>query len=414
MRYFFFEIAEGLRIAVQAIWASKLRSVLTTLGIIIGIIAVTLMATVIDGLDQQFEKSLSQLGADVVYVSKWPWGANPGLDWWNYVNRPPIEARLVQTIREQSSYARSVAPLTGTDRTVQYKERSIGAEITGSTPEYGRIRNVELTEGRFFTDSDERGARSVCVIGATIAEELFPVGTPVGKRIRLGAKPCQVIGVQKEQGQGLFGGTSSDTSIIMPFSTFEKLFGLSRFRSINVMVQVPQGPQMERAKDELTGIVRTARKVDPMANNNFEINDSDRVRQSFSATKVAINAVGLFLTGLALVVGGIGVMNIMFVSVRERTKEIGIRKAVGAKRRTIMLQFLVEAIIVCMIGGVIGVLISMGLVPVIEGALGVAAVLPVTTVVIAFGICVLVGIIAGIAPAWQAATADPIEALRYE
>lgn len=414
VRRLFFELIEGIRIAGQAIWASKLRSVLTTLGIIIGIIAVTLMATVVDGLDQQFEKSLSQLGADVLYVSKWPWGANPGLDWWNYVNRPSIEPSLVDAIQERSSYAVAVAPLTSTNRTVQHKERTVGAEITGSTPEYGRIRNVELAVGRFYTESDERSARNVCVIGATVASELFPIGTPVGKRIRMGGLPCQVIGVQKRQGEGLFGGSSADTSVLMPFGTFEKLFGISRWRSINVMVQVPQGPTMERAKDELTGIVRTARKVDPMDKNNFEINDSDRVRASFSSTKLAINAVGLFLTGLALIVGGIGVMNIMFVSVRERTKEIGIRKAVGAKRRTIMLQFLVEAIIVCLIGGVMGVLITAGLVPVIEGALGVTAVLPISTVVLAFGICVLVGIIAGVAPAWQAATADPIEALRYE
>jgi putative ABC transport system permease protein len=408
------EIYEGLRIAVQAIWANKLRSLLTTLGIIIGIIAVTLMATVIDGLEQEFEKSLSQLGADVVYVSKWPWGANTNLDWWNYINRPAIEAQLVETIQERSRYARAVAPSTSTNRTAQHKERSIGTEVVGSTPQYGQIRNVELAAGRFFTASDERGARNVCVIGATIADELFPIGTPLGKRIRLGSKPCRVIGVQKKQGEGLFGGTSADETVVMPFSTFEKLFGLSRFRSINVMVQFPQGPEMERGKDELVGIVRIARGVGPTEKNNFEINDSDRIRQSFSATKIAINVVGLFLTGLALVVGGIGVSNIMFVSVRERTKEIGVRKAVGAKRRTIMLQFLVEAVIVCMIGGVMGVLISFGLQPVIEGILGVTAVLPLTTVAVAFGICVFVGIAAGIAPAWQAATADPIEALRYE
>jgi putative ABC transport system permease protein len=409
-----FELYEGLRIAGQAIWANKLRSVLTTLGIIIGIIAVTLMATVIDGLDQQFEKSLSQLGADVVYVSKWPWEQNTNLDWWNYVNRPDIQASLVDNIRERSRYAQAVAPMTSTNRTVQYRERSIGAEVTGSTPEYGRIRNVELQAGRFFTEADERGARNVCVLGATIASELFPIATPVGKRVRLGNKPCRVIGVQEKQGKGLFGSLSADDTVLMPFSTFEKLFGMSRWRSIDIMVQLPQGPSMARGKDELAGIVRIARGVEPAEQNNFEINDSDRVRESFSATKIAINAVGLFLTGLALVVGGIGVSNIMFVSVRERTKEIGVRKAVGAKRRTIMLQFLVEAIIVCMIGGLIGVVISLGLTPLIEAVMGVTTVLPLDTILVAFGICVFVGIAAGIAPAWQAATADPIEALRYE
>lgn len=414
MRRFVFDIVEGVRIAVQAIWANRMRSLLTTLGVIIGIAAVTLMATVINGLNQEFEQTLSQLGADVLYVDQFPWGNNPGMEWWRLRNRPAIQPALAQTIRERSSTAEVVAPMADTDRSVEYKGRTLQVEVLGSPPEYGRIRDVDLAQGRFLTQADERGGRNVCVIGATVAGYLFPIATPLGKSVRIGSVPCQVIGVQTKQGQGLFsGGGSADERIVMPFDTYDKAFGVSRRWGVEVMVKVRPDVSMARAEDELTGILRSARDVAPGEENNFAINDQQQIRSSFSGTKAAIYGVGLFLTGLALLVGGIGVMNIMFVSVRERTKEIGIRKAVGAKKYTILLQFLIEAVIVCLIGGLIGLILSM------LGAMGISAMgfttsLPMQTVGIAFGICVGVGVLFGIAPAWQAATADPIEALRYE
>jgi len=413
VRRFVFDVVEGVRIAVQAIWANRLRSVLTTLGVIIGIAAVTLMATVINGLNQEFEKALSQLGTDVLYVDQFPWGNNAGAEWWRFRNRPGIQPALAQTIRDRSRFADAVAPMTDTDRPAQYKGRSLDAEILGSPPDYGRIRDVNLAQGRFLTRADERGGRNVCVVGAAVADHLFPVATPLGKTIRIGGVPCRIVGVQEREGEGLFGGTSAEERIIIPFSTYDKQFGISRRWGVEIMVKVRPGVSMDRAEEELTGILRTARDVAPGEDNNFAVNDQQQIRASFSGTKTAIYGVGLFLTGLALVVGGIGVMNIMFVSVRERTKEIGIRKAVGAKKYTILLQFLIEAVIVCLIGGVIGLGLSalgaMGI-----SAMGFTAALPMETVAIAFGICVGVGVLFGIAPAWQAATADPIEALRYE
>ena len=414
MRTVLFELVEGLRIAASAIWANKLRSVLTTLGIIIGIASVTLMATIINGVDQQFEKSLSSLGTNVLYVDDRPWGFGTG-EWWQYINRPPIQASLSETIRERSQYAERVAPLVNTRRRATYENRDMdGVSIEASTPEYGLIRDVELSAGRFYTASDERGARNVCVIGADIADELFPIATPLSKRIRIGGYPCRVIGVHEREGAGLFGSNqSADMRVMMPFSTFEKFFGLSQWRDVMVMVKVPATTRMKTAEDELTGIIRTARQVEPGADNNFAINAQEQIRATFAPVKMTIYGVGLFLTALALLVGGIGVMNIMFVSVRERTKEIGIRKAVGAKKRTIMLQFLIESIIVCLIGGIIGVGLS-ALLAMAVNAAGFTAVLPMETVGLAFTICVGVGVVFGLAPAWQGATAEPIEALRYE
>jgi len=415
MRRFVFDIVEGIRIAGQAIWANKMRSGLTTLGVVIGIAAVTLMASVINGLDQEFEKTLSQLGTDVLYVDRFPWGNNADQEWWRIRNRPPIQPALAETIRNRARYANSVAPKADTERRVEYDGQGMEATITGSTPEYGRILGVDLAQGRFFAQSDEQGARRVCVIGATIADKLFPIATPLDKTIKIGGVPCQVVGVRTRQGEGLFGGgpNSADERVVMPFHTYDALFGVSRRRGVEVMVKASSSVPMARVKDELTGVVRTARGLPPDAENDFAINDQDRIRASFSGTKLAIWGVGLFLTGLALVVGGIGVMNIMFVSVRERTKEIGIRKAVGAKQRTILLQFLIEAVIVCLLGGLLGLGVSL------LGAQALSAFvfstsLPMQTVALAFGICVGVGVLFGIAPAWQAATADPIDALRYE
>jgi putative ABC transport system permease protein len=413
LRAIAFEIVEGLRIAGRAVWTNKLRSVLTTLGIIIGIAAVTSMATVLNGISRQFEKTLSSLGADVIYVTRFPATRGPGFEWWKYAGRPPISEDLVETIDARSEYATAVAPTVDTDRRARRGDRALDADITGSTPSFGRIKGVELKAGRFLTASDEQSAKNVCVIGVDIADELFPVASPVRKQIRVGGKVCTVVGVREREGAGLFGSNSADESIVLPFSTFKKLFGLSRWRSIEVMVKVGQTSQMDRAVDELTGIVRTARGQDPMAEDNFELVEQGTVRQQFSSVKFAIYATGLFLTGLALVVGGIGVMNIMYVSVKERTGEIGLRKAVGAKRRTILLQFLIEAIIICMIGGAIGVGVSFGLAPVISAA-GIPSSLPLGTVALAFVVCVAVGVLFGLAPAWQAARAQPVEALRYE
>ena len=415
VRRFFFDVMEGLRIALQAIWSNRLRAVLTTLGIIIGIVSVTLMAALIGGVNEEFEETLAALGADVMYVSKFPWGANVDVDWWEMANRPDITPDLVDAIQAQSQYAARVAPMASTSRTVNHQGQTARASITGSTPAYGQIRNVELADGRFYTEIDERSARNTCVIGAALADELFPGISPLGQSVRLTNAPCEVVGVLEREGSGLFGDEGShDNAILMPFSTFERFFGTSRWRSITIMVQVPDTELMTAAEDELTGILRTARQVEPMASDNFEINQQDQIRASFATVRLAIYGVGLFLTALALVVGGIGVMNIMFVSVKERTKEIGIRKAVGAKRHTILIQFLIEAIIVCLIGGAIGVFITVGLTEIINTALGFTTALPLSVIGIAFGICVGVGILFGIAPAWQAAQARPIDALRYE
>src|SRR5690606_28458463 len=232
-------------------------------------------------------------------------------------------------------YAVAVAPATGTMRGVQYRDRQLSTVlIRASTPAIADINNLNLTAGRFFGEAEQRAARPVCIIGQEVAEALFPNETPLGKRIRVGGTRFEVIGVLEKQGKFL-GLVSFDNQVLMPLSAFEAAFGLSQWRQISVQVKVDAAENMAAAEDELTGIVRAARGLDPLAEDNFAINRQDAFATQISGVKAAIYGVGLFLTGLALLVGGIGVMNIMFVSVRERTREIGIRKAVGASRRAI-------------------------------------------------------------------------------
>lgn len=406
------EVWEGIRIALRAIWAHKLRSVLTTLGIIIGIASVTAMATLLNGVDRSFEASLSELGTDVLYVRKWPFG--PVNDWWNYINRPDITADLADVIEQRSRYTAAATPVAATNRGVTYRGQTVtGVTVEGSGADYVRVRSVELASGRFFSELEDRSADRVAVVGAEVVDRLFPAIEPLGKSIRIGQHQFRVIGVLERQGSGSEGGSSADTQIKIPFSAFATAYGI-QWRGIEVQVKAVSAEYMDEAADEITGILRVARRLDAMEDDNFEVEQQDDLRAQFAPVKTAIFGVGIFLTALSLFVGAIGVTNIMFVSVKERTREIGVRKAVGATRRAILTQFLIEAVVVCLIGGLIGVGLSVGITSIINALLGDVAFLPFGTVVLAFFICTAVGVLAGFAPARQAARAEPIEALRYE
>ena len=412
IRALFLEIWEAFMTALRAIGVHKMRSVLTTLGIIIGIASVTAMATVINGIEQQFEASMSELGTDVLYVEKWPWVSGPGSKWWEYRNRPEIKPELAEFIDQRSRLITAAAPVVSTSRPVSFEGNTVApVNIEASTADYVRVHSVEVEYGRFYSDLDSRTARNVAVIGAEVAERLFPNRNGLGQHIRIAGHRFQVIGILKRKGSGSDDQSSADRQARIPINTFKKLFGIEN-RGVSVQARVNPGVSLALAKDELTGIVRVARRVDARDDANFEINEHESLRADMAPVKGAIYGIGIFLTALALLVGGIGVMNIMFVSVKERTKEIGLRKAVGARRRTILMQFLTEAVIVCLIGGVIGVLFAAGLAAIIN--IFFTAHLPFTTVLVAFAICVGIGITFGLAPAWSAAKSDPIESLRYE
>ncbi|NND71873.1 MAG: FtsX-like permease family protein [Rhodothermales bacterium] len=405
------ELKEGFLIALRAINAQKLRSLLTTLGIIIGILSVTAMATVVNGIEEGFEQDMSTLGTDVLYIEKWPWGFVS--DWWNYINRPNITQDLAEVVERRSQFASAATAVVRTSRSIDYKSNNLGGvQIIGLSSNYSRVHDVSIESGNFFSDIHDRSARDVAVLGFEVAERLFPSEQPLGKTVRIGGRRFDVIGVLEKEGSSAGGNSDSgDRTVQIPFTTFQKIYG-TRYRDVSVRVKVIDNADVSVAKDEITGILRVARGLDAKQDDDFEINEQETLRAQIAPVKTAIYSVGIGLTALSLLVGGIGVMNIMFVSVKERTREIGIRKATGAKFSSILTQFLIEAILVCSVGGVIGVILS---IPVV---LGIRAVLPAsldaTVVGIAFLICVLIGTIFGLAPAWKAARSEPIEALRYE
>ena len=410
MRSILLELKEGLLISFHAIRANKMRSVLTTLGIFIGIISVTLMGTAIEGLDRKFEDSISKIGADVLYVQKFPWFM--GQEFWTLRNRRNIAVKDAEAIERQSIYADAVAPQMGTRRSVKYRGKIVeGVQVIGTTDQYIALGGLDISNGRFFSAMESDGGRPVVVLGMDVADNLFPYEDPVGKTVKVGVGTFRVVGVLDKQGSFL-GLVSLDNQVILPIERFEKLFGRSRRRYVTVAVKAPSVEMVTETKEEIRGIMRKQRRLAPAEEDDFAINQQEAFKEVFDSIGAVIAGVGLFITGLSLFVGGIGIMNIMFVSVTERTREIGVRKAIGAPRRTILIQFLTEAAILCLLGGLIGVAIAFPLSLIIDTVLPTA--MPLSIVGIALFVSVLVGVISGFLPAYRASRMDPVDALRYE
>ncbi len=405
------QIYESFVMAVKAVFANKVRAFLTMLGIIIGILSVSLMGTAISGIDGEFNRSVEMMGQDVLYVQKFPWFMGND-DWWDFRNRPDMEEDYVDRILARSKYAEFCAPELNRNGDVTRDGKSVeGIGFTGTTWQSAYISSYQMEEGRYFTEAENRNASRIAVIGSNIKKNLFEdEGSAVGQYVKVQGVKFRVIGVLKEQGKflGLF---SMDNVLIMPIKTMRTLYG-RHHGYLSITVKVKSGSDMELAKDELTNIMRSVRSLKPRDKDNFAINQQEAFRQQFGNIKLAIGGIGLGITALSLIVGGIGIMNIMFVSVKERTKEIGIRKALGAKRRIILFQFLSEAVVISLIGGVIGILITTSLVGLLQKVF--VANLSVHLIVISLSVSVITGVISGIVPANQAARLDPIEAMRYE
>ena len=402
------ELAEGVRIAVSTLWARKLRALLTTLGIVIGIVSVTSMFTVINGIEGAFNRSMSIIGDDALFVQRTPWFAFE--EWWKLRNRPPVTDDLVPFLRARSRTAAAIVPLTGTSLTVSRgRDDAEGVGVTGTTAAYVDTGGADIAEGRSFSEAEADAGRAVVVLGSDVVAALFPGEDPVGKPVRIGGQRFEVVGVTVKRGSFL-GLASADNDATVPIRAYRRLFAADR--DIAVKIRVRDGITLDAAEEEIHGLVRIWRGLDPLEDDNFAVNRQDQFRELVSTMRVATYGVGLFLTALSLLVGGIGVMNVMFVSVKERTREIGVRKALGATRRAILLQFLIEAVLICCLGGVIGVALAAGVAVAIDQVF--TAELSGGTVALAFLICGVVGVAFGLVPAWQAARARPIDALRYE
>jgi putative ABC transport system permease protein len=403
------EIAESIRIAMGALRMHKIRAALTTLGILIGVVTVISLISLIQGLNRSFTGQVASLGSNVLYVEKFPWFANE--DWYKYRNRKDITRQQAEALAGMVIIAEHVAPVVYTRRPLKYQDAWAEALlIRGTTPEYQEVADVSVEYGRFFSQVDDQRRNQVCVLGIAVVEALFKDVDPLHKRVRIGPYKFLVVGVKEKKGNLL--GFNQDEDVIIPIRVFEKLFGT--YRSLDIIVEAISTETMEETREEVRWAMRLIRKVPPGEPDDFSINQQDMLTDMYQKVTGTIYLVMIGIGTIALVVGGIGIMNIMLVSVTERTREIGIRKALGARSRNILWQFLVEAVTLSSLGGVIGILIGFSLGKLIAAVSPLPAVISMWSVFLGLGFSSAVGIFFGLYPAAKASRLDPIEALRYE
>ena len=407
-----YEKIEAFRIALSAIKANKTRGILTTLGIIIGIVAVVTTMTAANGLANNFKESIAAMGTDVLYVSKMPWIVTG--NFFDFRNRPNLTFKDSEKLKKQLKDAVAINPATGTRKNAKYESTVLeDVPLVGTTEKYTVVTEGLPEFGRFMTTMDVQLKKRVCVIGSEIRERLFKNIDPLNKRIKIGWYKFRIVGIMEKQGSaGFFGGPNFDNQIFIPITTFQKYFG-GQNRNYTISVKAPAQESLDEFQYELIGEMRKIRKLKPLEKENFSINTMDSLIQVYNNVMGVVVLIGLVITGISLFVGGIGVMNIMFVSVTERTREIGIRKAIGAKKRSILTQFLFESSAICMIGGFIGVILSFGVAAIIDKYVLPASV-SIPIVLIALVISIMTGVVSGFIPAYRASRLNPIEALRYE
>jgi putative ABC transport system permease protein len=402
---------EGVRIAFDALRAYKMRSVLTTLGIIIGVTTVVTIVALIQGLNKAFSDEVSSIGTDTVFIQKFSWMMS-GDDWFKYRNRPNIKVEEAEQVRSLSQMATAVAPSLETRRSVKFADKSVDQVIiTGTTSDYAVTSNITPENGRFFSENDVTTNRPVCVLGYEVADKLFGRSDPIGKRVSIGGRKFRVVGVLGKKGS--FFDFNMDALAIIPVGTFEAAFGAQR-RWVSIEVKVKSPDQIEEAEYELTGIMRRLRKLAPDQENNFAINKQSMLLDMYNQLTSTLWAVAIGVGAISLLVGGIGIMNILLVSVTERTREIGIRKALGARRSDILWQFLIESMMICAIGVFIGTVMAIGAAKLVASTTPIPAAITWWVAILGLTFVVCIGLFFGIYPASKAARLNPIESLRYE
>jgi putative ABC transport system permease protein len=409
----FTELSETLQIAFAAIRANRSRGLLTTLGIIIGIVAVVTTMTAANGLGNSFKESISAIGSDVLYVSRMPWVMRG--NWFEFRNRKNLELDYAEDLERHLRSAAAINPTTSSAKSIKYRSTVLNdVRIIGTTDKHIMVSSSLPEFGRFITDLDVQYKRKVCVIGSEIKKQLFENADPINKKMSIGRDIYRVVGVMEKQGSaGFFGGPNFDSQVYVPITAFLRSFGGGADRNFDIAVKAPSHEGMEDFEYALIGEMRKIRKLKPIEKDDFSINKLDSLMAAYNNVMGVIVLIGLLITSVSLFVGGIGVMNIMFVSVTERTREIGIRKAIGAKKRTILTQFLFESSTICLLGGFVGVLLSFGVTALINAMLMPASI-SIPIVIVALVVSIIVGVCAGIVPAFKAAKLNPIDALRYE
>ncbi len=393
--------------AIKSLRANKTRTLLATTGIIMGVATVCTMLAIIQGLNKAFASQFATLGTGTLYIQKWPWVVMD--NWWVYMNRKEIKYENFKFLRENSELAQAITGVNFVNSNVKGRDVTLlRVACYGVDEKYLDVRGGDVENGRFFTAEDVNNSRAFAVIGQDVADELFGMFDPIGREIKIGPLPFTVIGLLTKQGKSF--GESLDKFVMIPYQTSLRYTG--RHSSIAIIAKAADPAEADELESELTGLMRVTRKLKPHQENDFSINRQNALDEFYKSITGGVYTAGILIAGISLLVGGIGIMNIMLVSVTERTNEIGMRKALGATRAYILLQFLIESAIICAVGGFFGLLMSFGFSELISKSLPTS--IPIWLALGAIVFSAFVGILFGLYPAARAAKLHPIDALHYE
>jgi putative ABC transport system permease protein len=415
VKLFFRLFREGIIFAFNSVMVNKLRTFLSLLGITIGIVSIISVFTVLDWLEKSVHDSIASMGDNVIYVQKWPWSFSPNLAWWDIIKWPSISTSDYEAVVRKSTKAAASSFLAFQNENIKYRKNILtDATVGATTIEFDEVRAFEIEKGRYFSQTEALAGKNVAIIGAEVAKNLFDKLDPVGKEISIAGFKTTVIGVTKKEGKGGIGDNGMDDVTIVPLNYGKTFINLrNRFIDTQIMIKAKPGVNIEELSDETTMILRAARRLQPHEITDFSVNQASLLTQGFGAVFAGINMGGWLISGLAIIVGGFGIANIMFVSVRERTNQIGIQKALGAKRAFILLQFLAESVMLSIIGGLLGLLIVFIGTIVINYFYELNMYLTAGNIIMGIFISGIIGIIAGYAPASSAARMDPVTAISY-
>ncbi len=410
----FIQIKESIIAAIDALRLNKVRALLSTLGITIGIFCIIAVLSVVESFQISLEKSVESLGKDVVFVEKWPWSFSSDYKWWKYMNRPNTTLNELKNINEKTTLSDAqMLTINLGNRTIKSNENSAsGIDVIGVTHDYYLVRSFDINKGRYFTENETGNAVNVCLIGNTLSETFFPNVYPIEREIKISGRGFKIVGVFKKEGESMIG-NSLDNVVIIPVQTAAKYVRVnSDYADSRIHVKARDGVAIETLQEEINGIMRSQRKLRPGEVENFALNKTTLISEPIKDTFKTVNIAGWIIGVFAMLVGGFGIANIMFVSVKERTNQIGIQKSLGAKNYFILIEFLVEAIILCIIGCVFGLLLVWMLIWILSSSFDFQFFLSAKNIFTGIVVSVVLGVVAGIIPAWQASTLNPVDAIR--
>ncbi len=408
-------ISSSFKMALQELWKNKLRTFLSLFGITIGIFCIIGVLATVNSLEQNIKNEVNSLGSNTIYIDKWEYtaGGGPDYPWWKFVNRPLPKFEEVKQIKERTPSARYASIRIATKDDVNYRGSILSnVNLYGIGEDFDKIQPIELSAGRYISAAEFDRGINVTVIGNEVAEQLFGgAHLSVDKEVTVRGKKVLIVGVIKKQGKQMIGGWDFDQSSILAFRFARTIMNELRTDPV-IIVKGSDDLASKALKDDLTGTMRALHKLSPTQDNDFSLNDINDLTESISAAFVGLNVGGWAIAALSLIVGMFGVANIMFVSVRERTSQIGLKKAIGAKNHIILTEFLLESAFLCIIGGLIGLTLVFILTKILSGALDFPVFISTANMLLAVIICIVVGILAGLIPAAQAARMDPVVAIR--